>query len=140
MLASNIPCDICWKICYRSTGILDIQPYIQLHRPGKKGKQVKKGNEPSYHVTWLKKMFSIHDFCTFNLKKSFYFRTYLFFDRLDSLLVDPAHPRHTVFKSPDDTFHHHFHLERKHFVMTMTTKDTTEKAIRISLCHSSTHT
>ena len=71
MLASNIPCDICWQICYRSTGILDIQPYIQLHRPGKTGKQVRKGNEPNYHATWLKKLFSIHDFCTLNLQNHF---------------------------------------------------------------------
>ena len=43
--------------------------------------------------------------------------TDFFSDGLDSLIIDPAHPCHTVFKCPDDTLHHNFHLEKKNGVI-----------------------
>lgn len=128
----------------RSADIQDIQPCIQLHRPGKsehtnnwnKREQATKENEPDYCAAWHKKVvfhsWILHFRTQHFIKKTFYLNTNLFSDGLDSLLVDPAHPRHTVFKCPDDPFHHHFDLEKKHFAITLTTKDATEKAIRDS--------
>lgn len=132
---------------FRSTNIQDIQPYIQLHRPGKvntnnhvkwtRASEERKWTEASRCITHTQKCFpwmiSSRSDATFYLKKkSFYLSAYLLSDGFDSLLVDPAHPWHTVLKCPDDTFHHHFHLEKKHFVITLTTKETTEKASQIS--------